>query len=129
MADNTQGTQDQAAADATATAHANGTAAATVAKLYASKADAEAARPADASKALRPFEVSKAGAVVGWINARGYDHALATVARIDGYTVSTGNTPAVTKEAAAAKVLSLSDAELAALGLSRKPAAKGKGSK
>jgi hypothetical protein len=90
-------------------------------KMYATRAEAEANKPADASKNLRPFEVSKAGAVAGWVLARGYDHALAVVARIDGYTVGTGTKAApVTKEAVASKLTEFSDDELAALGLTRK---------
>jgi len=48
------------------------------AKVYTTKAECEASKPADAPKGLRPFEVSKAGTVVGWINGRGYDHCLAS---------------------------------------------------
>jgi hypothetical protein len=92
-------------------------------KLYATKAEAEAAKPADAPKSLKPFEVFKAGVSVGWVLARGYDHGLATLARIDGYSLSTGKATApVTKEAVAAKLASFTDEELAAMGLSRKPA-------
>src|SRR5260370_10030347 len=94
---------------------------ATPVKLYTSKADAEAARPADAPKSLKPFEVTKNGTAVGWVLARGYDHGLATVARIDGYTVSLGGkTAPVTKEAGAAQLATFTDDELAAMGLSRK---------
>jgi hypothetical protein len=110
MADtNTQDQGDQATAQATP------------AKLYQTKADAEAAKPADAPKSLKPYEVTKAGASAGWVLARGYDHRLATVARIDGYSLSAGNTKEVSKEAVAAKLATFSDDELAALGLSRKP--------
>ncbi len=91
---------------------------ATPAKLYASKAEAEANKPADAPKGMRPFEVSKAGAVVGWINGRGYDHCLAQLARLDGYTVSTGKAAVpVTKETIASRLAEFSDEELAAMGL------------
>jgi hypothetical protein len=94
----------------------------TPAKLWATKAEAEANKPADAPKGMRPFEVSKAGVVVGWVNGRGYDHCLAQLARLDGYTVSTGVKQApVTKEAVAAKLATFTDAELAAMGLTRKP--------
>ena len=100
---------------------------ATPVKVYASKAECEANKPADAPKGMRPFEVSKAGTVVGWINGRGYDHCLAQLARLDGYTVSTGVKAApVTKEAVAAKLSEFSDAELLALGLSRKSQKGGK---
>jgi hypothetical protein len=107
-----QGTQAQV--------QANGATADTPAKLYATKAEAEAAKPSDAPKSLKPMEVSKAGTVVGWVLGRGYDHALAQTARINGYTVSTGNTPPVTKEAVAARLSEFSDDELAAMGLTRK---------
>jgi hypothetical protein len=95
---------------------------ATVAKVYATKAATEAAKPADAPKSLKPFEVFKAGVSVGWVLARGHDHGLATLARIDGYSLSTGTkTARVTKEAVAAKLVEFTDEELAAMGLSRKP--------
>src|SRR4051794_27563520 len=110
-----QGTQGQATAPAAVATED------TPAKLYASKAEAEAAKPADAPKSLKPFEVSKAGAVVGWVLARGYDNALSIIARLDGYTVSTGTSAVVTKETIAARLSEFSDDELAAMGLSRKP--------
>jgi hypothetical protein len=56
------------------------------AKLYATKAEAEAAKPADAPKSLKAMEVSKNGTVVGWVLGRGYDHALAQVARTEGFS-------------------------------------------
>jgi hypothetical protein len=92
------------------------------ATLYPDKAAAEAARPTDAPKSLKPYEVSKNGTVVGWMLGRGYDPCLAQLARRDGYTVSTGIKQApVTKEAVASKLAEFTDAELAALGLTRKP--------
>ena len=36
------------------------------------------------------MEVSKGGAVVGWVLARGYDNGLAVAARTEGYSVGTG---------------------------------------
>jgi hypothetical protein len=89
--------------------------------LYATRSEAEANKPADATKNHRVFEVAKAGATVGFIWARGYDHGLAAMARKDGYSLSTGNSTPVTKEAVAAKLATFSDDELAAMGLSRKP--------
>jgi hypothetical protein len=60
-------------------------------------------------------------ASVGFIWARGYDNALAGVARHEGFAASLGGkTAPVTKEAVAAKLATFSDEELAALGLSRK---------
>src|SRR4051812_20461556 len=96
------------------------------AKLYATRDEAEANKPADATKNHKVFEVSKAGAAVGFLWARGYDNALALTARIDGYSASLGSGAPVTKEAVAAKLTSFSDDDLAALGLSRKPAKGGK---
>jgi hypothetical protein len=122
MADNTntqdQGTQGQVQDQGNA-------ADATPAKMYATRAEAEANKPADATKSHKPYEVSKGGAAVGWIWARGYDNALALTARIDGYSVSTGGKVApVTKEVVASKLAEFSDDELQALGLSRKKAKK-----
>src|SRR5262249_5026008 len=95
---------------------------ATPVKLYATKEDAEANKPKDAPKGLKPFEVIKGGVSLGWINARGYDHGLAMLARGDDYSLSTGKATApVTKEAVAAKLATFTDAELAAMGLTRKP--------
>jgi hypothetical protein len=120
MADTTtqdQGTQGQV--------QDQGSAADATSKMYATKADAEANKPADATKHHKPYEVSKGGAAVGWIWARGYDNALALTARIDGYTVSLGGKVApVTKEAVAARLAEFSDEDLAAMGLSRKKAEK-----
>jgi hypothetical protein len=116
---NTQGTQDQGT-DAQATD-------ATPAKLYATRAEAEANKPSDATKNHKPYEVRKGGAAVEWVLARGYDNALSIIARLDGYAVSTGTkTQPVTKEAVAAKLAEFSDDELAAMGLSRKPQKGGK---
>jgi hypothetical protein len=98
---------------------------ATPCTLYATRAETEANKPADAPKGMRPFEVSKGGVVIGWINARGYDHGLAMLARLDGYTVSTGaKTAPVTKELVTAKVMEMSDDEFKALIAARKAAAK-----
>src|SRR5262245_7437969 len=88
------------------------------AKLYPTRADAEANKPAEGKKRL--FEISKNGTAVGWLWANGYDNALAAAAKVDGYSVSTGNNAPVTKEAVASKLAEFSDAELAVLGLSRK---------
>jgi hypothetical protein len=116
MSEDTQNPQAQAPA-----AYALESNEAAPAKLHATKAECEAAKPADAPKGMRPFEVSKGGVVLGWINARGYDHGLAMLARRDGYTVGTGVKQApVTKEAILSKLGELSDDELAALGLSLK---------
>jgi hypothetical protein len=122
MADNTntQATQGQAQDNGSAGGNT------TPAKLYQTKAEAEANKPADATKNHRVFEVAKSGTTAGFIWARGYDNALALVARLDGYSASLGNSPAVTKEAVAAKLATFTDDELAAMGLSRKPVGKGK---
>jgi hypothetical protein len=89
--------------------------------LYATRDEALAAKPSDGPKSLKVFEVSKGGATVGFMLGRGYDPCLAALARRDGYTVSLGNSAPVTKEAVAAKLAEFTDAELAAMGLSRKP--------
>jgi hypothetical protein len=130
MADNTndQGTQDQGTqpqapdgANGTATATNGGADDTTPAKLYPTKAEAEADKPADAPKSVKPYEVFKHGAAVGWMLGRGYDPCLAALARKDGYTVSTGKATApVTKEAVTAKLADFTDDELLALGLRRK---------
>jgi hypothetical protein len=119
-----QGTQGQDQGTVSAAA-ATANSEALPAKVYPDKASAEAAKPADAPKSLKPMEVSKAGTSVGWVLCRGYDHGLSIAARIDGYTISTGTKAAaapLTVEAAAAKLAGLDDAALAALGLSRTPA-------
>jgi hypothetical protein len=92
-------------------------------KVYPTKEEAEAARPADANKAVRAFEVRHNGASKGWVLARGHGDALCIAAKLDGYAVSTGGAwgKAVTKEAVAAKLAEFSDEELNSLGLSRKP--------
>jgi hypothetical protein len=51
---------------------------------------------------------------------RGYDHSLSVVARHLGYSVSLGSKTAPVTVEAAAKLATLSDEELAALGLQRK---------
>jgi hypothetical protein len=122
MSENTQtqeqGTQVQVQANG-ATTEAD-----TTVKMYATKAEAEANKPTQLGK-KRLFEVAKDG-TARWVWANGYDHALASAARVDGYTVSTGVKQApVTKEAAAAKVMEMSDDEFKALVAARKAAAKG----
>lgn len=107
----------------THTAPANGTPAAATkhgAALHATRDAALAAIPADAAKNTRPFAVQWNGKVLGWVNGRGHENALAEVARLDGYTVSTGDgTPNKTAAKAAAKLANLTDDQLAALGLAR----------
>jgi hypothetical protein len=101
-------------------------AAGTLVMMWATKDEADSNKPKGATKAHKPYQVSKAGAVTGWIWARGYDNALALAAKAEGFSVSTGRPPvAVTKEVIAAKLATLSDDELWAMGLTRKPA-KGK---
>jgi hypothetical protein len=98
---------------------------ATPRKLYATHAEAEAARPADATKSLKPFEVLHNGTSKGWVLARGYDNALSIIARLDGYSASTGTRAAtVTKEVVAAKVMEMTDEEWKALVAARKAAEK-----
>jgi hypothetical protein len=123
MSDMNTNTQDQGtpAQAQTTPPSANG-ADDTPAKLYPTKADAEASRTADAPKSLKPFEVLHNGTSKGWLLARGHAHAIEQVARLDGYSASLGTkTAPVTKEAILAKLSELSDDELKALGLTRKP--------
>jgi hypothetical protein len=106
-------------------------------KLFATRDEAEAAKPANPPKNTRAFQISKGGVVLGWILAIGYDPAISRAAQLDGYSASSGKTAPVTKEAVAAKLAQFTDDELAAMGLSRTPAAptpttpttKGKGKK
>jgi len=119
MADNTN-TQDQGTVPANSDQATVQSTEATPAKLYATRAEADAAKPADAPKSLRVYEVTKAGTPMGFMLGRGYDPCLAALARRDGYAVSTGQTKEVTKEAVAAKLAEFTDDELKALGLSRK---------
>ena len=70
--------------------------------------------------------MAKAGATLGFMLGRGYNPCLAAVRGADGYSVSLGNSPVVTKEAVAAKLATFTDDELAVMGLSRKPQPKGK---
>src|ERR1700719_986857 len=95
---------------------------ATPVKVYTTRQECETAKPSDAPKSLKVFEVAKAGTVVGFMLGRGYDPCLAALARKDGYTVSLGHSAPVTKEVVAAKLATFSDDELAAMGLARKPA-------
>jgi hypothetical protein len=93
-------------------------------KLFATRAEAEAAKPANPPKNTKAFEITKSGTVLGWVLAIGYDPAISRAAQLDGYSASAGKgAKEVTKEAAAAKLAALSDAELAAMGLSRVPTA------
>ena len=84
--------------------------------LFATKADCEAAKPTGASNSLKPFEVLHSGTSKGWVLARGHANAIEQVARLDGYSATTGvRTAPVTKEAVAAKVMEMSDDEFKAL--------------
>jgi hypothetical protein len=120
-----QGTAAAATAPTDQATAANGEVAAVT--IFATKDEAQAAIPKDAAKGTRPYEVSKGGVVLGWMNTPGYAPGLAALAKRDGYALSTGGkTAPVTKEAVASKLAEFTDAELAALGLSRKPQKGGK---
>lgn len=85
-------------------------------KLYTTRGEAEVALKAmtDAPKSMRPFEVLKGGASRGWVLARGYDHAMACCAKLEGYTVSTGaKVAAPTKESVAGFLAGMPDDERA----------------
>lgn len=92
----------------------------TMAKVYATREECEAAKPTELGK-KKLYCVTRPDGSTCWLWTDGYASAAYTVARIDGYTVSTaGKTKEVTKEAVAAKLASFTDEELQALGLSRK---------
>jgi hypothetical protein len=113
MADtNTQGTQGQDQAGAGGD---------TPRKLYATRAEAESNKPTDATKNSKVYEVAKGSTVLGYLWAQGYADCAQWAARSDGYKFSLGKTAPVTVEAAAAKLATLDDAALAALGLTRTP--------
>jgi hypothetical protein len=96
-----------------------GTAQDTTAKMDATRAEADANKPADLGK-KRLYCVTRPDGSTCWLWSDGYASAAHTVTRADGYTVSTGKTKEVTKEAVAAKLAAFTDDELAAMGLSRK---------
>jgi hypothetical protein len=118
--------QNTAAADQGTQAQADGATADTTAKLYATRAEAEANKPADLGK-KRLYCVTRPDGRTCWLWSDGYARAAHAVARADGYAVSLGGKVApVTKESVAAKLAEFTDDELAALGLSRKLAKGGK---
>jgi hypothetical protein len=92
-------------------------------KLYQTRSDAEANKPADATKNSKVYEVAKGGAVLGYLWAQGYADCAQWAARTEGFKFSLGKTKEVTKEAVVAKLATFSDDELAAMGLSRTPPA------
>ena len=98
----------------------------TLRKLYATKAEAEADKPAKATKHSKVYEVAKGGTVLGYLWAQGYADCAQWAARSEGYKFSLGKTKEVTKEAVPAKLAQFTDDELAAMGLARKPQKGGK---
>jgi hypothetical protein len=91
------------------------------ARVFATRDEAVANKPANAAN-TRPFEVRVLGQNPRWIWGRGGANAIEQVARLDGYTATTGwNAAPLTKETIAAGLARFTDAELAAMGLSRKP--------
>src|SRR5262249_2258135 len=95
-------------------------------KLYATREDAEKEKPAKAGKNAKVYTGTKGGTVVGDIWANGYGDCNTWTARTEGYSFSTGTTAPITREAVAAKLATFTDAELAAMGLSRSKKGKGK---
>ena len=93
------------------------------AKVYATRDECEkAGRPqTDNPEAWKVFGVtSPDGKTTRWLWSTGNVNALATVAKADGNSASSAGSPkTVSPQAAAAKLLALSDAELATLGLKR----------
>jgi len=84
-------------------------------KLYATRAECEANKPADAPKSLKVFTATKAGTVVGYLWGRGYSDTLAALARKDGYSVSLGNSKPIAKETLASALAGMTDADRAEL--------------
>src|SRR5262245_32843235 len=73
-------------------------------KLFATREDAEAAKPANPPKNTRAFQISKGEQVLGWILAIGYDPAISRAAQLDGYSASSGRAKEVTREQVAEKL-------------------------
>ncbi len=90
-------------------------------KLFPTREDAEKEKPAKAGKHAKVYTATKGGTVLGYIWSNGYGDCNSWASRREGYAFSTGTTAPVTKEAVAAKLSEFSDAELAAMGLARKP--------
>jgi hypothetical protein len=89
-------------------------------KTYPTKDECEKNPPAKVGK-KEVYGVTKDG-VTRYLWAAGYVNAMDRIARIDGYTVSKGGkTKEVTKDQVAARLAQFTDAELAAMGLSRTP--------
>lgn len=85
--------------------------------IHTDKATAEAAKPTEGKKRL--FSVLHNG-TARWLWANSNDYAVAAVAKADGYTVSGANGKEISVDAAVARLSTLTDAELKALGLTRK---------
>jgi len=85
-----------------------------VAKLYATRAEVEANKLADAPKSLKVFAASKNGTAIGYLWGRGYADTLAALARKDGYAVSLGTSKLLTKESLTAALEAMSADERAA---------------
>src|SRR5262249_39277862 len=95
--------------------------------FYSTREEAEPNRPASAkSDSWKVFEVTRPDGTSVFLWAFTGINAVNAVARADGYAAVSGRKTAVTKETVAAKLASFTDEELAALGLSRKPAKGGK---
>lgn len=95
-------------------------------EYYATREAAQAAwKPVGKEKI---FEIAHNGEGKGYLWAHSYDNALARAARMGGYAASLTSAPKISEAQLAAAVTSrlamFSDEELAALGLSRKPAPK-----
>jgi hypothetical protein len=96
---------------------------ATAKKLHATREDANAAKPANAPERIKLFEVLHHGQSRGFVWTDGHAGAIVAAAREDGYTATLAEKKAagpITKERVAAKLAEFTDAELAAMGLSRK---------
>jgi len=119
MADTNDAVQDTT----TTTDGTNNGATDSTAKIFATKAEAEANKPDPLGK-KKLFSVTRPDGTTRWTWSPGYTNAAAEIAREDGYMVSTGTAKEVTREQVAAKLATFTDDELAAMGLSRKKAKK-----
>jgi hypothetical protein len=107
----------------------NGKAKAEHKKMFATKQEAEAARPAGEHK-LRVYEIVRGGQTIGFAWGFTGDAALAVAARAEGYSASVADPKAGGFAAAKLtpeRVAQMTDEELEALGLKR--AGKGRGKK
>jgi hypothetical protein len=91
-------------------------------KLYGTRAEADAAKPANAPKRIKLFEVLQHGKSLGFIWTDGHAGAIVVAAREAGYTATLADKKGggfFTREMLAGRVAALRDEELAEMGLVR----------